>query len=430
MKDATVFIAKQTIQESPIAFSDTSVRELASVLAGMFDSLGGALLPAKGSKVLVKPNLVRPGLSYGPAVTTDPRVVAALCGLLRDQGAKSVCVGDDPGWGLTSTQAYQDWGQSGLLARWGGTLVPFDTPDRFTVKVRRNRLLPEVALPAALADVDFFINVPKMKTHMLTGVSLGIKNLHGLVGDDSRLCFHRGDIECKLVDILCARIPDLTVVDGIWALEGQAPLYGDVIRDMNVLVGGVNPVAVDAVSAMIMGFDPHQLTHLREAHARGLGPLSLAHIKLLGDSMEHVMHPFRRALLSSVAVYKTVEVVEGGADLGVLSALRHALDRLSLEGRLDDMNPVTVLVGGFLPGQLPRIGTKEVWLMGDAAVGIQQRIRPEHELHLVPGDAPHIFDFYKEFVRVHGGGGWMGEWGREEESVQRSDDRTREESGI
>lgn len=401
MKNTRVHIGKRQIGETPFTFTRTSIAALTEVVGAAFDALGNAHSLLRGSITVVKPNLVRPGPAYGPAVNTDPRVVAAVCAIVQDAGASEIIVGDDPGWGLTSSEAYAAWGHQSLIEDFGGSLVPFDALPRFEVEVQTNRLLRRVSLPGFFRDADVVINVPKMKTHMLTKVSLGLKNLHGLIPDEQRLLFHRGDVEIKLVDILSACTPHITIIDGIWALEGQAPLYGKPIMNMNTLVTGSNPVAVDTVGASIMGFDPFELGVLREASHRGLGPLFLEEIQCLGTPLREAFRPFRRALLSSIGVFDRIDVIEGAADPGVLNALRHALDRLSLEGYLAEIDSLTILVGRFDQFRLPRIATQEVWLFGDSALSIREPVARNHRVFEVPGDPPHIFDLYKAFLSAH-----------------------------
>jgi uncharacterized protein (DUF362 family) len=401
MQTIRVHIGKRQIGETPFTFTQASIAALIDAMGAAFDGLGNTHSLLRGSRTVVKPNLVRPGPAYGPAVNTDPRVVAAVCAIVHDAGASEIIVGDDPGWGLTSSEAYAAWGHENLIEDFGGTLVPFDTLPRFEVEVRANRLLRRVSLPGLFRDIDVVINVPKMKTHMLTNVSLGLKNLHGLVPDEQRLLYHRGDVEIKLVDILSACTPHLTVIDGIWALEGQAPLYGKPITNMNTLVTGNNPVAVDAVGASIMGFDPFELGALREASRRGLGPLRLDEIQMQGTPLREAFRPFRRALLSSIGVFDRVDVIEGAADPGALNALRHALDRLSLEGYLAQIDSITILVGRLDHDRLPRIATQEVWLFGDSALTARELVARNHRVFEVPGDPPHIFDLYKAFLSAH-----------------------------
>jgi uncharacterized protein (DUF362 family) len=401
MENTRVHIGRSQIGETPFTFTKASIAALTEAVGAAFDALGNTHSLLRGSTVVVKPNLVRPGPAYGPAVNTDPRVVAAVCATVRDAGASEIIVGDDPGWGLTSSEAYAAWGHQSLIEDFGGSLVPFDALNRFEVEVRTNRLLRRVSLPGVFRDAEVVVNVPKMKTHMLTKVSLGLKNLHGLIPDAERLLYHRGDVEIKLVDILSACTPHITVIDGIWALEGQAPLYGKPISTMNTLVTGSNPVAVDTVGASIMGFDPFELGVLREASHRRLGPSLLEEIHLLGTPLREAFRPFRRALLSSIGVYERIDVIEGAADPGALNALRHALDRLSLEGQLAEIESLTILVGRFDQDRPPRIATQEVWLFGDSALCIRDIVAANHCVFEVPGDPPHIFDLYEAFLSAH-----------------------------
>jgi len=167
------------------------------------------------------------------------------------------------------------------------------------------------------------------------------------------------------------------------------------------MIVGTNSVAVDTVAASVMGFDPFGLTALREANRRGFGPVSLTEIEITGKPVDSVIRPFRRAVLSSVAVFDHVEVIEGGADPRALSALRHSQDKLQRETILEDIKPFTILVGRFHHERVPRLPTCETWLFGDDAIKARERIPLHHDVHEVPGDAPHIFDFYKAFTKLH-----------------------------
>lgn len=393
-----IFITRRDFHESPYDFTDSSIKQIIEVLVDAFGAIGISIQSLKGKRIVIKPNLVRPGREYGPGVTTDPRVVAAVCAICRDGEADDVLVGDDPGWGLASKTAYTAWDCEEVINAYGGRFVPFDDPDRYVVHVSDNVFMRDISLPGVLRNADVFINIPKMKTHILTGVSLGIKNLHGLVCDDDRMIFHRDDVEMKLVDILSARPPDITVVDGIQALEGQAPLYGKLVPRMNTIITGANPVATDAVAATAMGFDPESITHLREARRRGLGSISIDAMKILGGSISDIRHRFMPAVLSSVAVYEGITVIEGGADSGIRSSLRHAVDRLEKEGFFDNGIPSTVLIGSFHCDSLPVIETPDVWLMGDRAGEIASYLPDAHRIHFIPGDPPHIFDFYHAYT--------------------------------
>ena len=138
----------------------------------------------------------------------------------------------------------------------------------------------DVAMAALSADG--IICLPKLKTHNRTGVTLGIKGLMGLLSVPTRHRFHRRGVSEDIVELykrLRERIR-ATFIDGVIAMEGHGPTSGRPMR-MDVIVGARDTVSADSVAALIMGFDPEEVDHLRTAHSAGLG---------LKDR-EWVMHP-------------------------------------------------------------------------------------------------------------------------------------------
>lgn len=124
---------------------------------------------------------------------------------------------------------------------------------------------------SALA-ADGIVCLPKLKTHNRTGVTLGIKGLMGLLGAADRHGFHRRGVDEDIVELykrLQHRIR-ATFVDGIVAMEGNGPTNGNAVP-MNLLIAGQDMVGVDAVGAMIMGFDTDEVHHIRMATEQGLG---------------------------------------------------------------------------------------------------------------------------------------------------------------
>jgi hypothetical protein len=119
----------------------------------------------------------------------------------------------------------------------------------------------QLSLPTYLATHEY-INVAKMKTHVQTGVSLGLKNQKGLLLASDKRRFHRlGLNDCIRALSEVAR-PDLTIVDGIVALEGDGPWRYGTPLTMNLLVGGTDVVEVDNVCLALMGFSHGHAPHI------------------------------------------------------------------------------------------------------------------------------------------------------------------------
>ena len=113
--------------------------------------------------------------------------------------------------------------------------------------VPNGHLVKELSLPKAVVNADFIINLPKMKTSIISDLTLGIKNLFGCVMFEDRKMFHReADLAYYLCDIYKAVKPDITIVVGIVAMEGYGAHMGDPV-DKVLIIGGNDIVAVDAL---------------------------------------------------------------------------------------------------------------------------------------------------------------------------------------
>jgi len=149
--------------------------------------------------------------------------------------------------------------------------------------------LGPVRFPAVLEGMDVFVNVPVMKTHYLTTVTLGLKNLYGLIPRGHV----RGRLHSVLEDVLCDLAtlfkPHLTVIDGTIGMEGAygpcfgAPVYSEVI------LASTDVVAADSVGCRTMGFDPENLAGQNPillAEKRGIGNAALERIEVVGERID------------------------------------------------------------------------------------------------------------------------------------------------
>ncbi len=402
--DAKVAVLKESnIPGSPSEISNDSLNIIESLLDRTLSLILDIPTYFKDKTVFIKPNLVRPNLVALPAVTTDPRVIIALTKLIINAGAKKVMVGDIPGYRVKSSDAMDLSQLTDKLVDLGAYSANLNEGDIVAVPTPTGTVLKHIKLPVSVRDADIFINLPKLKTHMHTLVSLGIKNLHGLILDDQRLLFHRHDISYKVVDILYSIVPDLTIIDGLWALEGQAPLHGNAVSDFNTMLASTNINAIDAVGTYLMGIEPVEISTCRLACKRGFGPYNLVDIEILGYDINRIRRIFKRPVLSSAGVFDKVDVIEGGACSGCLSALRHSLDRLEFEKKLDKLPKLTIYTGMPMPNTV----TLESWdgdliCLGNCASSLVLKQNHVSQPSIfVPGCAPHVLDLKHVLVEKY-----------------------------
>ena len=129
-----------------------------------------------------------------------------------------------------------------------------------------------VQLPKLLLEqTDCFISVPTLKVHVMTTVSLSLKNLWGCVPDTMR-CLQHQNLIYKLSLIAERLKPKMVVIDGTYALDKHGPMYGEAVKSNLVMVAD-NPVAADALGARILGFSPQGIKSIVVAEKAGLGSM-------------------------------------------------------------------------------------------------------------------------------------------------------------
>jgi uncharacterized protein (DUF362 family) len=231
----------------------------------------------KGNVVVVKPNI---GWDRVPeqAATTNPDVVAEIVRLCLKTGASKVKVFDN-----TCNQAKRCYVRSKIekAAAEAGADVSHIYEQKFKkVNIPRGKELKSWKFYRDALEADVFINVPIAKHHSMSRVTLGLKNIMGVIGDNRGKIHNHFDV--KIVDLNTIIKPQLTIVDAIRALMNNGPTGGSLndVKQMNTIIAGVDPVAVDAYGATLFDLKPEELGFLREAHDRGLGTMDLAALKI------------------------------------------------------------------------------------------------------------------------------------------------------
>jgi uncharacterized protein (DUF362 family) len=250
----------------------------------------------RGARVVLKPNLVE--YDPGTSINTDPRVVAAAVLAFRRLGAASVTVGEGPGHRRDTMYVVERSGLGDALRAVEAPFVDLNLDAVAPVALRSSyTTLGELWLPRTITDADVVVSMPKMKMHHWAGVTLSLKNCFGCV--PSRIygwpknVLHYAGLEQAIIDVSAAVQPDLAIVDGIVAMEGNGPISGDPVQ-VGAIVVGDDPVATDVVAASIMGIDPAGIAYLDEA-GRFLGQGDRERIATRGEDPGRLTTPMVRA---------------------------------------------------------------------------------------------------------------------------------------
>ncbi len=290
--DSSVFQAPTDARVAVLRATSYDEGLEAVVLSGL-RSVGADV---SGARVLLKPNLVE--FDSGSAINTDPRLIAAAVGAFRRLGAASVSVGEAPGHRRDTRYVVEASGLADALHDVRAPFVDLNVAAAGPVALHSHYTqLGSLWLPTAVTDADIVVSMPKMKTHHWAGVTLSLKNcfgcLPGRVYGWPKNVLHWQGIERSILDIAGAVRPAYAIVDGIVAMEGNGPIDGTP-KPAGLVIVGDDPVAVDATTAHIMGFEPEGLPYIAEAGGF-LGVADLERIEVRGEDPDSVITPFQPA---------------------------------------------------------------------------------------------------------------------------------------
>lgn len=283
-QQATVFLARGQRYDGPL---EQTIRD--GLLATGIDPAG-----LRGRKVLLKPNLVEPSRRT-PHVTTHPAMIVAAAEVFRRWGAE-VAVGEAPGHVRDTEMAVVESGLAEALDAAGLDFRDLNYEEVvWTENAGRRSKLPGFWFPRSIAEADVVVSLAKLKTHHWVGMTAALKNMYGVLpgiqyGWPKNVLHHAGIPE-TVCDINASLGKTIAIVDGIVAMEGDGPIMGTP-KPLGLVAIGMNPTAVDATCARIIGLQPQKVAYLKLA-AGMLGPISERLIIQGGEPWHQLAAPFQ-----------------------------------------------------------------------------------------------------------------------------------------
>lgn len=277
----------QVTFKNHLSLNPAMVKEIERNVKKIFDDLGGSSLIKSSGDVYIKPNAV----GTNAYVYTRSEVIEAAIRYWFSAGAKNVYLIESCTQANCTRFVFETIGYNALCKKTGAVpvyldeedAVEYDFPGKEPVdrnpkgyaltKFKMPRIIHEKLIRGK--DANLYVNIPKLKTHSMGVVTLGIKNQWGFPIHCDRSPDHNYNLHHKIVDVLSHIRPDVTLIEGVeGTIFGHYPplvLADRCVRPFRVLVGGLNVVAVDTVGARIFGKRIKDVPHLKIALERNLG---------------------------------------------------------------------------------------------------------------------------------------------------------------
>ena len=268
--------------------ADYTPEILKRIICSQIDALGGiASFVSPGQTVLIKPNMLA-GKSPEKAVTTHPEIVRAVIELAQEAGGR-VLVGDSPGIGKAE-MVVRKCGIMQVIEETGATFTPFSESVQVPGK---EGIFQHLEIAREVLDADVIINLPKLKTHQMMGLTCGVKNMFGAVVGMRKIRLHlqagtnKEFFALMLLELAEFLNPALTLVDGITAMEGDGPGSGDPVQ-VGAIFSSRSMQAVDTVACDLLKLPPKSVWTQKVALQTGRIGCRMEEIELVGDDIDQM----------------------------------------------------------------------------------------------------------------------------------------------
>jgi uncharacterized protein (DUF362 family)/ferredoxin len=244
----------------------------------------------KKDLILLKPNFCN-DMPYSTGATTDLRILRYIIEDLRAMGFDNVVIGEGSSAGFAQMRidVLDRLGVKKFCKLLDVRLIDFNFTEAVERKLDTGTI---VKIPKIIFEVKYIINLPVLKTHIVTGMTGGIKNIGvGCVAGIDKAKIHY-NLNKNIVSVFSIVKPDLTIVDALIGMEGNAPSLGNP-RRLNLLIASGDTVAADAIAAKIIGLDARNIDHIYLAYQNELGVGDIDKLVVSGENLEAVQTKFK-----------------------------------------------------------------------------------------------------------------------------------------
>lgn len=318
--------------------------------------LGDIVKP--GFKVLINPNLVAVPDDRLSGGVTRWEVVKAIAEMIKEEGADPL-IAESSAAGVDTEEVIVACGYDQLRAEGFEVIDLKKQAKKAKMPVVGGKLIDELSTWDVVAEADAIITVPVMKTHDQTEVTLGLKNLKGLIADPQKKDFHSIGVINGVIDLVQAVKPVLNLIDGTFCQQGLGPIFGETVV-MDLIIASKDTVAADAVASAIMGYKVEEPMLTVEAHSRGLGEMDLDKIEIKGKTIAEVEHRFKRSNEVEIEGLPEYQLIfDEGACTGCRNTVISSLMDLKSQELTAHLENKILVVGPVKEEDLPPDATPE-----------------------------------------------------------------------
>ena len=278
-------------QSIPVAINaadDYDLKKLTGIISGQFDMLGIGNGFFSGKNVVIKPNLV---MKKSPehAITTSPVILDAVLCILDKCGCRSVTIAESSGGPYTkqSLEAAYNVCRIREIADKHGASLNYDTSYR-EIEFPEGKTVKSFNIITPIAEADTVINLPRLKTHSLTGMSGAVKNFFGVIPGLQKFEMHArfpdyidfASMLNDLAEFVAKRTPTVNILDAIVGMEGNGPT-GGTPRKIGCILTSLNPFAADRIANEIISAG--EVLYVKESVKRGFAAADISDMNILGD---------------------------------------------------------------------------------------------------------------------------------------------------
>jgi uncharacterized protein (DUF362 family) len=232
----------------------------------------------KKNTVLIKPNLVY-GAKSNSGIITHPILVEALIKYLIKQNCK-IIIAEGSAVGHPTDKVFKKTGYDKLAKKYNIELLDLNKAE----KVEKDWKFGKIKIPKIFEDVEY-INVPTLKTHTITTVTLGTKNQKGMLDWPTKKRFHTIGVDKSVRALADIIQPDLTLINALYCLEGNSISFFNTGKKLNLMIASQNMFEADTIGTKIMDIDTNKIKHFE----------IIKDIEVKGEKLEKIKTKFSEA---------------------------------------------------------------------------------------------------------------------------------------